>query len=142
MTSCQLIYLSNCFYSPPSFLYTSVKSFDLVSGGWSLFHLEEDKELLLPITDQVNLSPSFSRTSRIVGSILLCSAILWLVFTLTQIIVKKKNIKATTDNGCTSKFPKNLARFIYKAVIFPLATGFLIMIQLSGCMNLRRLSII
>ena len=38
LSCCQVVYLSNSFYEKPRFLFSSVKSFQLVTGYWSLFY--------------------------------------------------------------------------------------------------------
>jgi hypothetical protein len=48
-----MVYLSHSFYSTPSFLLTSIKSFNPVTGLWTLFYEDSDQDLLFPFTDRV-----------------------------------------------------------------------------------------
>lgn len=89
MFCCQIVYLSNCLYIVPSFLISALKQFQLVTGDWSLFHINEDRNTLFPFTDRVTLTPSFLEDSLIVVSTLLLTSIVWFAFFLYNEINKK-----------------------------------------------------
>lgn len=64
----QIVYLSNCFYKIPSFEFSTVNNFHLVTGYWSLFYSSADKKLLTPFTSRVEISPEFMDSNLLVST--------------------------------------------------------------------------
>lgn len=89
LVSCQIVYLSNCFYTNPSFLFDSIKTFGLVTGGWPIFFAEEDKSVLFPLTARVQLNSSFFEGSKIAGGLLLVSVVTCIIILVFCAIMKK-----------------------------------------------------
>jgi hypothetical protein len=79
LSSCQLVYLSYCFYQRPSVLFSSLQSFGLVTGYWSLFYDAADSKLVSDFSDRVQLAPQFLESSLVVSCVLFVVFSLWMI---------------------------------------------------------------
>lgn len=77
LVCCQIVYVSHCFYGRASFLMTSLKSFNLVTGLSTFFYADADRELLFPFTDRVEITAVFLKSCLFIVVALLLFALLW-----------------------------------------------------------------
>ena len=89
LSCCQIVYLSNAFYEKPRFLFSSVKSFRLVSGYWSLFYEQCDGYLFLPFSGRVQFTSYFIEDSLIVVSVLFVGFITFLTLKVVEEVKRK-----------------------------------------------------
>jgi hypothetical protein len=79
LVSCQMVYLSNCLYQHPSLFSLTIKSFPLITGGWSIFANAADEDLLSTFTHRISISPFFLEDSLFIVLIILVSMVFCIV---------------------------------------------------------------
>lgn len=59
LVCCQIAYISSCLYDSPSLFNLTIKSFGMVTGGWSYFESSQYQTLFPHFTDRVSIYPYF-----------------------------------------------------------------------------------
>jgi hypothetical protein len=89
LSSCVLAYLSNALYQESSFLLSSIKKFNLVTGDWALLHTEDDAGLIRPFTDRVELTEYFLTSSAITFTVLAAIVLLMVLLNALRALAFK-----------------------------------------------------
>jgi hypothetical protein len=133
--------LVNTLFSPPSFLYGSVKGLGPVTGFLAFIFSGEDSEVISPFSERYALSSLFLKTEAVVIALLAAAVILWVILTLGQLLAgKASDFDYTHENP--DEYPRlsAFARGLYRWLIFPVTAGFLLPLLLGVHIACRRLT--
>lgn len=96
LACCHAVCLTNYLYRVPSFLFSSVTEFGLVTG-WKLLHTAADSDLYLPFSGRIDLAGSFFKSNVIVLSVFAFSMLLWAVVNVYSLAVSRCSSEGSGD---------------------------------------------
>jgi uncharacterized membrane protein len=132
-----MVFLSNALFATPSFLCSSMKTFTLVTGNWSFFFSDSDKELLYPFTERVEITDHFLEDTLFVVLALFVIGVAWLLAYLINHWCQRRD--RVESRGGSSRAETAL-KMIYMLLFFPAVAGFFCIIAISAYVNNLRVS--
>jgi hypothetical protein len=134
IVACQMVYLSYAFYSRPTYVNSSITSFQMVTSYRSSFYQRAYGDVLPPFTYATEMSKQFLESNLLwiaVVIVVILSLFGWVVFKAVQSGKKDKSIVESAS------FRSRL-RNLYNVLIFPIVGFNFVVLLTSAIVNNTR----